>query len=191
MWYIIIFLVKDNPITMAHERKKSSKDDEEEKVTWKKSLAKKLLAQDIIAGEIDSDMDWNDVFWYRPEYAATSHRLFNGRLQRLLAAISSSRADALLDEDALKNDRRLFPKKSHNYRGEPQWDGSAAQSWLRIDVAEGKPDECSPKELYKTRKAYQVYPLKVFREHIHQEIRFQKFCTWRNETKKKKATEWK
>lgn len=171
-------------------RKKKTKEDKEDIEPWRKSDAKRLLAQDIINGDIDGDMEWEDVFSWRPEFASTSRRLFKSRFASLLTQISSARVRSITDKAALEHDRKLFPIKTHNHRGEPRWDGSAAQSWLRVDVENGEHKRVAPRILHESREAYKVYPLKVFREHVHQEVRFQKFCTWRNETKKAKATEW-
>lgn len=159
--------------------------------SWRKSEAKKLLAQDIIDGLITSDDNPEEVFFYRPEYAASTQRLWKGRLTSLLAAITSAHARAIADEGALLHDRGMFAAPSHNYRGEPRWDGSAAQGWLKIDVAAGLHEQLKPKELQKKRRAYLQYPLDVFRDHIYQEVRFQKFVTWRNDTNQAKANQWK
>lgn len=168
--------------------KSTTMDGEDE--TWGKSEAKKLLAKDIIEGHVTEDMKWQDVFWYRPEYSTTTHHLFSGRLKRLFKQISDAEKRAASDDAALAHDRALFPIASHNYRGELRWEGSAAQAWLKLDVRDGKHNQQKPKELYETRAAYREFPLTVFRVHIFQEVRFQKFCTWRNETKQRRATDW-
>lgn len=173
---------------MPKTKKKSGIDGEEE--DWAKSEAKKLLAKDIIDGVVTDDMDWGDVFWQRPEYAATTHRLFRGRLESLRKQISFASRRAAADEAALAHDCRLFPAQAQNYRGEPRWDGSAAQSWLTIDVKAGKHEQLEPKQLHQMRLAYKEFPLDVFREHIYQEVRKQKYCTWRNETNQRRATDW-
>jgi hypothetical protein len=121
----------------------------------------------------------------------TVRRLFKSRLKSLVGAIKKEKTWALNEELALAHDRALFPVPTHNYRGEPRWDGSEVQRLLKQDVAAGVHNEKTPTEFYTSRPEYQVYPLQTFREHIYQEIHFSKFCTWRNEdVKVKKSTDW-
>lgn len=168
-------------------RKKKDKKDK----AWSKSEAKELLAQDIIDGVIPEDMHWTDVFFYRPEYALSDYGRFRDRLKSLRSQISDARVRASRDEEALAHDRKLFPVPAQNYRREPRWEGSAAESWLRIDVSEGKHKEQKPQILHVSRPAYLEFPLDAFRTHIYQEERFQKYCNWRSDTDKRKATKWK
>jgi hypothetical protein len=157
---------------------------------WGKAAAKKLLAEDILNGLVTTAMDWEDVVQLRPEYQNTSQRLFKTRLKRLLGQIGVAQNKATDEEAALLHDRALFPTPTHNYRGEPRWEGSEAQRLLRQDVANLVHSTMKPKAFHLTQAEYQLYPLEVFRGHIYQEVRFGKFCTWRNETGKKKATDW-
>lgn len=163
---------------------------EEEEKSWRKSEAKKLLAQDIIDGTIPEDMDWKDVFQWRPEYTLSNYRLFKSRLDGLRNQISAAKKRAKRDEKALSVDRKLYPACLHDDQGALRWDGSAAQSWLKNDVAENKHKEMKPSELYLERPCYQAFSLDVFRGHIHQEVRLQKYCTWRSDKGKPKANEW-
>lgn len=60
---------------LATKRKMpKQKKDAEKPTPWKKSDAN--LAKDIIEGVITDDMDWHDVFWYRPEYALMPYSKF-------------------------------------------------------------------------------------------------------------------
>jgi hypothetical protein len=165
-------------------------EDEGETVAWKKSIAKKLLAIDIISGAIPDDMHWTDVYWQRPEFVVTKRRLFCSRLTTLRKSILHDKTTATIEEIALAHDRALFPAPTHNYRNEPRWEGSEAQRLLKEDVSANRHAATPPKQLYNSRPEYQDYPLKVFREHIYQEVRFVKFCTWRTDTGKKKATDY-
>lgn len=160
-------------------------------VRWEKSEAKRLLAIDIINGSITPDMPWQDTYLFRPEYAETEFGKWYGRLRRLQKHISDAKVRAAEDEDGFKNDRLKFPVQEHDHRGFLRWEGSAAQSWMKIDIAAGRHKLVKPKELYNERQAYQQFPLDVFREHIYQEERFQKYCTWRNDTNQPKTNAWK
>ena len=166
------------------------KKKNEEDPGWRKCEAKKLLAKDIIDGVIDDDLPWQEVFWWRPEYAATAYSKFSGRLSRLRGQFFSAKQRALSDDKALKHDRKLFPVKTSDERGVDRWEGSGAQSWLRQDVSDGLHQTMKPRKLYDTRPSYQQFSIDVFREHIYQEQRFQKFCQWRKDKEKPHANEW-
>jgi hypothetical protein len=164
-------------------------DDETE--LWKKSVAKKLLVEDILSGAIPNTMHWETVRSMRPEYGASTRRLFGSRLKSLRDQIDHSIRNATVDAAALAHDRAICPAPTHNYRGEPRWEGSEAERLLKEDFANAIQKTMKPSDFHKTRAEYQQYPLAVFRGHIYQEQRFNKFCTWRNEDpKQKKATDW-
>jgi hypothetical protein len=78
------------------------------------------------------------------------------------------------------------PKKTHNHRGEPRWEGGLAERLLKLDIADNKHLRLKPEVLRITKAAYQDYPLKVFRNHIDQEVRAQKFLTYHRAKKNKK-----
>ena len=54
-------------------------------------------------------------------------------------------------------------------RGYPPWETSQAKKLLRKDVGDKKHDNVFPKKLWETRPEYMMFPLHVFRGHIHQE----------------------
>jgi len=74
--------------------------------------------------------------------------------------------------------------------GYPRWDGSDAQRLLKLDMNYGKHNHMQPSVLHKSQQENQKFPLKVFRDHIHQEIwsRNQK-SYWLNREQKEKK--WK
>jgi hypothetical protein len=157
---------------------------------WAQSDAKKLLSEDIMNGTVDG-MGWRDVVQTRRKYMQSSRRLFANRLKNLRKQIDTAKGIAVDEEAALAHDRALFPIPSHNYRGEPRWDGSEAQRLLKHDIANGVHATMKPVDFQQTRPEYRDgYPLAVFRGHIYQEIRFSKFCQWRQDTGQKKATAW-
>ena len=81
--------------------------------------------------------------------------------------------EALVDSNAVANDRRAHPKNNDGnaLRSYPHWDGSEAQRLLKLDVDDGTHERLLPRELHQARVEYQAYPLDVFRKHIHQETR--------------------
>jgi hypothetical protein len=77
---------------------------------------------------------------------------------------------------AILNDRTIYPTSAHNHHGEPQWEGSEAQHFLKLDVSEDKHILLQPKGLLESRKEfYENYSLSVIQKHVEQEAGLQKF----------------
>lgn len=168
-------------------------DDESVKETtsWRKSIAKRMLCEEIANGTVTEGMDWKVVFESKAEYRATKKRLFEERLKRLCKRFNNSKNNAEYDEQGLEHDRQMFPSPAQNYRGEPQWEGSEAQAYLRQDITAGLHNTHTPMDLWLSRDEYHLFfPQGVFREHIYQEVRCQKYWAWRNEKKKPRAEDY-
>jgi hypothetical protein len=56
-------------------------------------------------------------------------------------------------------------------RGHPRFDGSAAQRCLKQDIDNGEDKGLKPKAFWHTRREYEDFPLKVFRNHLSHERR--------------------
>lgn len=157
--------------------------------TWKDSEAKRLLVQDLMSGEIPLDpneMEPAQVYLQRPEFANFGYERFRDRLRDLRAQIRASKHHASSDSAALAHDRRIYPKKTNNHRGEPRWEGSEAERLLKLDIDEGKNMSLIPIDLYNSQNEYKKYPLKVFRKHIDQEERRRKYVAHCRARAKKK-----
>ena len=99
-----------------------------------------------------------------------------------------------IEEEAFKHDMRLHPQETVDGNGRPLWNGSAAQLLLRHDISEGVHDRMPSGYLYLSRPEYAKFSLKVFREHIGQEINRQKFnrlIELKREAKKAQALKMK
>jgi hypothetical protein len=110
---------------------------------------------------------------------------FRNHLRDLRKQIRASKDRAISDSAALAHDRRIFPKKTYNHRGEPRWEGSEAEQLLKQDIDEGKNKDLMPAELHQSRDEYKGYPLEVFRKHIYQEERLRKYVAQLRAKKKK------
>jgi hypothetical protein len=149
---------------------------------WKDSDAKKLLYQDLISGLIPlEDMEPRVVYLQRPEFADFEISHFRDRLRDLRRQITDKNNSAASDSAALARDRLIYPKKTHNHRGEPRWEGSEAERLLRLDMDDGKHNRMKPMDLYNSREEYYAnYPLAVFRGHINQEDKRRKYIAYRS-----------
>lgn len=82
-------------------------------------------------------------------------------------------ARAAFDAQALRCDKKNDHPPNNN-TSYPRWHGSAAQKLLKEDVSNKLQEAMKPRELRLTRPEYQEFPLKVFRDHVQQEIRERK-----------------
>ncbi len=85
---------------------------------------------------------------------------------------SGSFGKSARDEEALAHDRKIYPERTHNDRGERLWHNSPARLLLREDLAAGKYEKGKPQKLRESREEYQE-----FDKRIHQEIQTEK---WHN-----------
>ena len=163
-------------------KKKQKKDD-----SWENSEGKKLLLNDLRSGAIPLDpklMKPAVAFQRRPEAFSVPNyedgkRLFGGRLRSAREQVRERNERSSVEAAALEQDRKIHPKPAVNHRGEPRWEGSAAEMLLKQDVKEGKHETMQPRELHASRVDYADWPLDVFRNHIYQEVRLQKFIAQR------------
>jgi hypothetical protein len=148
------------------------------KITWRGSKARYLLERDLISGDIPLDgnvMEAREVYLQRPEFADFEYAHFRDRLRYLRSQIKEKKDSATSARAALAHDRQIYPKATHNNRGEPRWEGSEMERLLRLDMDDGKDKSMKPIDLYQSRKEYsENYTLSVFRKHIDQEQRRRK-----------------
>ncbi|GKY90939.1 hypothetical protein MPSEU_000066700 [Mayamaea pseudoterrestris] len=145
---------------------------------WECSQAKKLLQEDLESGRVPLESNYmkpKDVYNLRPEYQATDYSKFAGRLRSLRKILLDRKERAVSDTEAYNHDRLLYPKPTHNERGEPRWEGSAASLFLDADIDEYLEGNATPQELYASRDEYQEYSLKVFSDKIQQVLRTRRF----------------
>ena len=94
---------------------------------------------------------------------------------QLLVLVHPSRQRASTELAMLQEDRLVHPFPATNYRGEPQWEGSAAQKVLKKDVADKKHETMSRTAFYNLRPEYKAFPKTVIVGKVQQEERLLKF----------------
>ena len=99
---------------------------------------------------------------------------FVRRLCNLRMAVKEGKKRA--DGDAALFDiaKANHPVPKFNHRGEPQWNGSDAQTLLKQDMDDGKHHDMKPKDLWESRPEHMMFQLATFRDHIHQETKSRK-----------------
>ena len=147
----------------------------------KKNPVRKQLQLDISKNVIDANMDPEVARKLRPEYEAiTDDALWKSRLQGMRKIVTEGKARAADDAKALTKDRSIRPRPPLNHRGEVQWVTSEAKYYLEIDVENNQHVTMDPEPFYKSRPVYERDCPRpdVFRGHVHQEVKTQK---WRKQ----------
>lgn len=92
----------------------------------------------------------------RPQFRKVECKKFRDNLRSLRKGLKEKQEWASKDAESLAKDRMLKPKPTHNHRGEPRFEGSETERWLKIDVAAGKHLEKKPEDLYNSREVYKT-----------------------------------
>lgn len=138
---------------------------------WIHSQAKAMLRDDIINGVVDAQMAPMAVYQMREEYTAFKYENFRNNLKSLLNAVATSIDRMEMDSLFFGHDKSIMMNERMNKpRASPLWIESLAPIFLKQDIDEGLHNHLTPAELYASREEYQDFPLKVFRNHIYQEV---------------------
>ena len=164
------------------EATQQEKTKPESKWRWEHSWAKEILRGAIANGDITDAHTYDEIHRWHPEVEATDRKLLSSRVRALQQQISVDKQAADEDNVDLLHDLKLFPTKTHNYRGEPRWEGSDAQKALKFDIANGIHLTMTPAE-FASRKVFKDCAEDIVQQHTHQEVKFQKYCLCRNDKK--------
>lgn len=167
---------------LARESTNKRKNGE---IDWKKSAAREIMLEDL-----EPPHGWlhgvdclkaKDVYDYYKErheeiFAQVPFTQFERRYNEAIQKATKRRARSAQEEEWLKHDRKLYPRQSHNHRGEPVFDmDEAAKAQLKEDMKNNLHKEMEPMALWEKRKVYQKYKLEKFRQRIYQCERRAKF----------------
>jgi len=148
---------------------------------WFHSEARKLLDYDIRKGVVKREMSVDTVFDMRPQYAAAgrdleeARRLFDGRLDSAFIRSDEETNRAAGEMAALQQDRTTHPRPALDAHGNPQWEGSPAQAFMRTDIKNKRHIGLNQSQFRMTRPEYQVYDAQYIGRKISQEDRKQKW----------------
>ena len=149
--------------------KKSSKKKDQ----WRNSEAKEILLNGLIDGNIPlskAEMAPEDVYALHAAFQKFPYTNFRTNLNNLCKDIAGQKQNTQIDESRLAHDRALM-KREMTQRGYAFWPESEAKQLLIQDLKDGIHNILKPKELHQTRPQFLQFPLSVFRDHIHQELR--------------------
>jgi hypothetical protein len=151
---------------------------------WHYSDAKAALTAAIMEGQVPleaaEDEDQDDLMGYFEGipnvFSYGGFEKFKKRLNDLRNQLRDNKTRAEEDLEAYMIYCKNHGTATNSAKGDyPEWEGSEAQNLLRYDLENGVEIEKKPKELWLSRAAFQKFPLKVFREHIYQIGRTQKY----------------
>ena len=138
------------------------------KVLTKWEIAKPILEELYLAGDIQDDWPRKKVHSARPEFEAVPINNFGNNWNRMKKSIGTLKQQAKRDFEILQADKLLYPID------ENRWDGSDAQALLKQDIRNDFHLYFNPKELHMSRMEYKKFDFKVFGPHVYQEIRSKK-----------------
>jgi hypothetical protein len=166
---------------------------------WKNSAARQRLIDDLEGGrltlseeQLGPDEAW-EFYRNEPEFVTVAYEKFEDKLREHRLQVSRHKDRSSFEMDALRHDRRLHPRHTHDSQGVPVWDLSEAKPLLKAHIAAGLANmlpndlraSISPSDLRLTREEYQVFDLRTFTHHIIQEIRLQKYFNYRDDKRTK------
>jgi hypothetical protein len=137
---------------------------------WKNSEAKCLLHDDIISGDVPASMEAKDIYNMRPEYKNFEYSKFRTNLKNLRETIAKGYRRMQMDCEAYGHDRAVLKELQAANPQYIAWHESEAKMLLKQDIDEGKHHQLKPSELHASREHYKTFSLKVFRNHIYQEV---------------------
>jgi hypothetical protein len=168
---------------------------------WKDSPAREVILEDLLAGilplesdEISAREAWDDVYSNLIEFHGVEYDQYYRNLRNHRVQVAKQLGNSKWLLSALEHDWGLTPRQTKNARGEPVFDMSIAKKFLEMDVKDKKHERMTPATLQTTRDAYKMFRLDIFRQRIHQEVRWQKFLFYlelKRVEKKKKLQERK
>ena len=129
--------------------------------------AKKLLSKDILDGKT-SGKKLKQVYEMHAVYKQYAYNNFRANLRCLKINLQELQDRADEDLAAFLHDEALDLRANKPY---PRWGGSVAEELLKRDIDNGRLETMKPQQLQATRPQYSPYPLKVFRDHVQQELR--------------------
>ena len=125
------------------------------------------------------------------EFADVPFDQFKKQFRSGIDKAAVRRRTAAKQLEAMEHDRQLYPRQTHNHRGEPVFDLDVeAKEQLQEDIECMRHKWMEPSELQNYREVYQKYKPHIFRFRIYQEVRRQKFLNYLDLKRKAKQEEF-
>jgi hypothetical protein len=164
-------------------------------IDWRNSQAKSIIVDDLDEGLLPMDQNvmsaeeaWESCYRDMEEFAMVPFTQFKERLRDHRKQVKARYEQSEMEADALAHDRLLYPRQSHNHRGEPVFDLSIAKQFLCEDVKNKLHTTMLPSKLQGTRPEYKLFKPNKFKHRIYQEVRRQKFIFYLEQKRSTKVT---
>ena len=150
-------------------------------IDWKSSPARQFLMDDLEPGGMLYQRDnikAADIFpFYKklPQFHNVVLDQFQTRLRDHRKKACENVFLATQEQQYLAKDRQLYPRQTHNQRGELVFDLSPAKALLREDIKNKLHLTNTPSNLQASREEYKLFKPKKFQDRICQEVRRSKY----------------
>ena len=158
-------------------------------IDWRSKEAAKpkaVIIEDLVQGIVpveDSEMTAEEAWTHYQNEEGFENIVFS-QFKECLAAhrkqVKATIARSRYEEECLRHDRKLFPRKDKNEDGIPFFDLHPAKKLLEEDIRNNKHKTMQPEELRQTRDEYKVFPKNKFRPRVYQAIRKKRFINYLN-----------
>jgi SAP domain len=189
----------DNPRETLKRLAKDALKKKNGFVDWKNHAAKEIFIEDLEPGGwlhgVD-DFEAEEVYnYYKATYQdifdQVPFKQFETKYYEGIKKAAKRRDRSAQEEKWLEEDRKLYPRQTHNHRGEPVFDmDEAAKSQLKEDIENKLHKKMEPIELWQFREVYRKYKLHKFRRRIYQYERRVKFLNYLEKKQKEKRNEF-
>jgi hypothetical protein len=158
-------------------------------IDWRNSKARLIVIEDLAKGiiplaerECTAKEAWDAWFSNLAEFneEKVTYSQFELRFKDHRKQITSKKLRSMHEMQAFLYHRRLHPQQARDHKGQPIFDVHPAKPLLQEDVRMKRNLSMSPMALKATRQEYGDFDLGIFRQHIYQEVRRQKFIYFLN-----------
>jgi hypothetical protein len=179
------FTSKQTDIKFYEKLTMPKRKTNEDNIIWRNSEARCILIEDLVRGILPlersqmTEAEAFEIYQGMVGFADVRFPQFRARLKDHRAQVKKSSQRSKYEEECLKHDRLIFPRKLLDENGTPVFDLHPAKLLLREDVAEGKHLLMTPLQLWKSRPdEYMLFQEPFFRNKMYQAVRRQKFVNY-------------
>ena len=138
---------------------------------WQYSEAKKDLKK--LLEDQDSSIEGKsvaEIYQSDKRYEEWGLKKFEKHYESLKEKVEKRKQRINLDDVAVMEHKKNFPRGTKTKRGYPHWNSHPASELLETDIVNGLHEGKTPSELRLTRDAYKEFPKDVFTKRVHREI---------------------
>jgi hypothetical protein len=165
-------------------------------IDWANSEARSIIVSDLNDGVLSLDYHITSVqeawayYSTLPEFSIVCYAQFKDKLSGHRRAIIKAGNRRQMEEEAVQHDRQLYPIQKCSAQGLLRYDLSLTKPLLREDVKAGLHLTMTAAAFKASRPEYaNEYCRRKFREHVFQEVKYQKFVNYLSDKREKEEQE--